>query len=334
MSFVAQWVEKFKDGHFVDKFNVASTTLSGIFGDYFSYLFNSYTAHSISFSLSKSSLTVSSEVIEKMLEGNNFDNIYTVLQRRVVKTGSSQTLAANGNIAPLTTLGIEVYFRNSKGEDIPVPAGETITLTLTTDTDGVIGNYDNAQSFWYDAAIQSEAALSGTTKTFYVTGTGLFAVMAAGTVFKKPHSEVVSATTYVSVLSDFTTQTGSYTSAEQAEQLNSIVTNIKSSEITGQTEAVTVDGVTRNRIADATKLTNLTNEISQVQSIVLSGTYTLADNNFQSSVNSLVDELLPVVTDSVISPAGTITQEVLAETIQSGFELSRNLKDSTVVTDA
>ena len=90
------------------------------------------------------------------------------------------------------------------------------------------------------------------------------------------------------------------------------MTNIKSSEITGQTEAVTVDGVTRNRIADATKLTNLTNEISQVQSIVLSGTYTVADSNFQSSVNSLVDELLPVVADSVISPAGTITQEVLA----------------------
>ena len=73
-----------------------------------------------------------------------------------------------------------------------------------------------------------------------------------------------------------------------------------------------MDGVTRNRIADATKLTNLTNEISQVQSIVLSGTYTVADSNFQSSVNSLVDELLPVVADSVISPAGTITQEVLA----------------------
>ena len=40
--------------------------------------------------------------------------------------------------------------------------------------------------------------------------------------------------------------------------------------------------------------------------------YTVADSNFQSSVNSLVDELLPVVADSVISPAGTITQEVLA----------------------
>ena len=230
-------------------------------------------------------MTVPTRVVDKMLAGNNFDNIYTIIERRVVTSGSSQTLAANGNITPLTTLGIEIYFRNRNGEDIPIPTGETITLTLTTDTDGVIGHFSDTWSFWYDRAIQSEAALSGTTKTFYVTQTGLYAILASGSVFKKPYAEVVAATTYVNALADFTTQTSSYTSAEQAEQLNSIITNLKAAEITGKTEAVTVDGVTRNRISDPTKLSALTTEVKQIQAIVTSGNYTVTDSNFQTAVN-------------------------------------------------
>ena len=176
--------------------------------------------------------------------------------------------------------------------------------------------------------------MSGTTKTFHVTSTGLFVIMASATVFKKPYSEVVSATTYSTVLSDFTAETSIYTAAEQAEQLSNIVTNIKSEEITGVTESVTEDGVTRNRLADPTKLTTLAGEISKVQGIVLSGTYETSDANFQTTVNSLVDELLPVIIDSVISPANTITQDVLASTIKSGYEMTRSLKDSAVISEA
>lgn len=130
MTFVNEWMNKFKNGYHIDKFNGASNTLNGIFGDYLAYMFNSYTANKIAVSLSKCSMTVSSEVVEKMLEGNNFDNIYTVIERRVPSSGSSQTLEANGDVSPLTTVGIEIYFRNRKGEDIPIPSGETITLTL------------------------------------------------------------------------------------------------------------------------------------------------------------------------------------------------------------
>ena len=140
-----------------------------------------------------------------MMSGaNQGDNIYTIIERRVTSSQSSQTLAANGNITPLTTLGVEIYFRNRYGVDIPIPAGETIKLTLTTDTDGTVGRFDESKLFWFDNHVQSEVALSATTKTFYVTSDGFYAILAAGTVFKRPPSDI-SANNYKDALDNFKT---------------------------------------------------------------------------------------------------------------------------------
>lgn len=81
-----------------------------------------------------------------------------------------------------------------------------------------------------------------------------------------------------------------------------------------------------NRISDGEGLNTLSGNLKTMSQIIRNGEVTASQSETGQTITKMVTDLLPRVSDSVLSPATTVSQDQLKTSIQDGLETMLALK--------